>query len=143
METITDKEVAKIWFDDSNIYIQTIDGREFRQSLLWYRRLQCATDEQRANYRMSYSGIHWPDVDEDVSFESFLYDNPEPTGISRFFLTHPELNVSAIARRMGMKPSLMGAYICGTKKPSVDREKEIISAVKQIGKELCDFGACD
>ncbi|MDR3267965.1 MAG: DUF2442 domain-containing protein [Tannerella sp.] len=136
METITDKTITKLWFDDNKIFILTADGKELWQSLLWYRRLQYATDEQRANYRLSYSGIHWEDVDEDISFESFLYDNPEPVGISRFFLTRPELNVSAVARRMGMKQSLLAAYISGTKKPSVERESEIISTVRQIGREL-------
>jgi hypothetical protein len=71
-----------------------------------------------------------------MSLESFLYDNPEPTGIPRFFLLHPELNVSAVARRMGMKQSLMAAYINGTKKPSQERENEIMDTIRQIGKEL-------
>jgi hypothetical protein len=46
--------------------------------------------------------------------------------------------VSLMARRMGMKQSLMAAYINGTKKPSLQRENEIINTIKQIGKELID-----
>jgi hypothetical protein len=131
-------KIKKLWFDDNKIFILTHDEKELWQSLLWYRRLQNATDEQRKNYNMSYSGIHWPDVDEDISFESFLYDKPEPTGISRLFLTHPELNVSAVARRMGIQQSLLAAYINGTKRASPERENEIIDTVRQIGKELAD-----
>ncbi|MDR1610642.1 MAG: DUF2442 domain-containing protein [Candidatus Symbiothrix sp.] len=132
-------KIKKLWFDDNKIFILTDDGKEFWQSLLWYHRLQDATNEQRNNYNISYSGIHWPDVDEDISFESFLYDDPEPSGISRLFLTHPELNASAIARQMGIQQSLLAAYIRGTKKPSPVRENEIKTAIRQIGKKLLEI----
>ena len=75
-------------------------------------------------------------LDEDVSFESFEYDDPEPQGISRVFLTHPELNASAIARRLGISQSLMAQYINGVKKPSKERERLILNEIKAIGKEL-------
>jgi transcriptional regulator with XRE-family HTH domain len=132
----TEIKISKLWFADDRIFIRTECGSERWQSLLWYSRLRNATDEQRSNYRLSYSGIHWPDVDEDISFESFFYDNPEPVGLSRIFLNHPELNVSAIARRMGMKQSLLASYISGRKKPSAKREEQILNSVRQIGKEL-------
>ena len=63
--------VNKLWFDNNKIFIQTDDEKEFGQSLLWYKRLLNATEQQRNNYYFSYSGIHFPDIDEDVSFESF------------------------------------------------------------------------
>jgi len=132
----TELKIRKLWFDDNKIFIKTEDGRELWQSLLWYSRLLHATNKQRSNYRISYSGIHWSDVDEDISFESFLYDTPEPIGISSLFLNHPELNASAVARRMGMKQSLLAAYIRGIKKPSVKRENDILNTVRKIGKEL-------
>ncbi|MDR2680892.1 MAG: XRE family transcriptional regulator [Tannerella sp.] len=56
--------------------------------------------------------------------------------MSRFFLTHPELNTSAVARRMGIQQSLLASYIRGTKKPSKERENEIMNTIHQIGKEL-------
>ena len=129
-------ELDKLWFEDNKIFIRTKDGETLWQSLLWYHRLFHATEEQRNNYYTSFSGIHWPDIDEDVSYESFLYDDPEPVGISRLFLTHPELNASAVARRMGIQQSLLAAYIRGTKKPSKEREAEILATIRQIGNEL-------
>ena len=132
----TELKIEKIWFDNNKIFIKTEDGRELWQSLLWYPRLLHATDKQRKDYRFSYSGIHWSSVDEDISFESFFYKNPEPVGISRLFLTHPELNVAVIARRMGMKQSLLADYIKGTKKPSLKREEEILNTVREFGKKL-------
>jgi hypothetical protein len=135
----TEIKITALWFDDGKIYIRTEDNRQLWQSLLYYPRLQHATPAQRSNYRVSWSGIHWPDVDEDISFESFLYDNPEPVGISRFFLTHPELNASAVARRMGIQQSLLASYISGAKKPSKARESEILDTVRQIGRELAEL----
>jgi hypothetical protein len=129
-------KISKIWFADDRIYGLTDDGRELWQSLLYYRRLRQATDEERANYEMDDEGIHWYDLDEDVSFESFEYDDPEPTGISRIFLSHPELNASAVGRRLGISQSLMAQYINGTKKPSKERERLIMDEILRISKEL-------
>ncbi len=129
-------KISKIWFANDRIYGLTDDGRELWQSLLYYRRLRNATDEERANYEIDDEGIHWYDLDEDVSFESFEYDDPEPTGISRIFLSHPELNASAVGRRLGISQSLMAQYINGTKKPSKERERLIMDEIILISKEL-------
>ena len=129
-------KISKIWFADDRIYGLTDDGRELWQSLLYYRRLRNATDEERANYEIDDEGIHWYDLDEDVSFESFEYDDPEPTGISLIFLSHPELNASAVGRRLGISQSLMAQYINGTKKPSKERERLIMDEIILISQEL-------
>ena len=129
-------KISKIWFANDRIYGLTDDGRELWQSLLYYRRLRNATDEERANYEIDNEGIHWDDLDEDVSFESFEYDDPEPTGISRIFLSHPELNASAVGRRLGISQSLMAQYINGTKKPSKERERLIMDEIILISQEL-------
>lgn len=128
--------LTKIWFADNCIYGLTDDGRTLFQSLLYYKRLMYATDEQRNNYEMDDEGIHWREIDEDVSFESFEYDDPIPVGISKFFLSHPEINASAVARRLGIQQSLLASYINGTKKPSKEREDLIMAEVRAIGSEL-------
>ncbi len=64
------KTISKIWFDGDWIYGLGDDGKTYRQSLLWYARLRKATDEQRSQYEMSTIGIHWHELDEDISFES-------------------------------------------------------------------------
>ena len=128
--------VKKIWFENDRIYGLTDEGKTLWQSLLWYKHLSAATEEQRNDYEIDDEGIHWYALDEDISFESFEYDNPEPQGISRVFLTHPELNASAVARRVGISQSLMAQYINGMKKPSKERESLILNVVKAIGREL-------
>ena len=51
-------------------------------------------------------------------------------------MAHPELNVSAIARRLGISQSLMAQYISGKKNASNARIKMILDTVREIGKEL-------
>lgn len=129
-------KATKLWFADERIYILFEDGQELWQSLLWYPRLLNSTEAEREQYRFTSDGIYWEAIDEDVSFESFFYDEPEPTGVALLFRLHPELNVSAIARRIGIQQSLLAAYISGTKKPSQERERLIFDCVRKIGKEL-------
>lgn len=129
-------KITKIWFENNRLYGLTDDGRTLWQSLLYYRRLLNASEEERNDYEINAFGIRWEKLDEDVSFESFEYDDPEPTGISKVLLSHPELNMSAIARRLGIQQSLLAAYANGTKKPSEKRANEIIKAIHTIGQEL-------
>lgn len=128
--------ISKIWFDGEWLYGQGDDGKTYRQSLLWYPRLKEADNDQRAHYEISTIGIHWRELDEDVSFESFLYEDAEPTLLQRTFLTHPEINVSGFARKYGFNASLLRNYINGFKKPSPEMEQKILAAIKQIGSEL-------
>ena len=50
------------------------DGREVSVPLAWFPRLRDATEEQRPNWRLIGGGVgvHWPDVDEDISAASLL-----------------------------------------------------------------------
>lgn len=129
-------KLTRIWFENNRIYGLTDTGNTVWQSLLWYKRLNAATEEQRNDYEMDEEGIHWYGLDEDISYESFEYNDPESQGISRLFLSHPELNASAVARRIGISQSLMMQYINGMKKPSKEREHLILNEVKAIGREL-------
>lgn len=131
-----DMKISKLWFQDEKIFILTEDGHTLWQSLLWYSRLKNATEEQRNAYEIDDCGIRWETIDEDISLESFTYENPEPVGISNLFLSHPELNISAVARKAGISQSLMAQYISGHKKPSKERTQLILDTVHQIGQEL-------
>ncbi len=54
------------------------DGRTISVPLAWSWRLSEATPEQRARYKIigDGQGIHWPDIDEDISAEGMLYGIP-------------------------------------------------------------------
>ena len=139
MKSLRMKKINEIWFDSEWLYGQGDDGKVYRQSLLWYSHLQTASEEDRRQYEISTIGIHWPKLDEDVSFESFLYVDAEPTRLQRFFLTHPEINVSAFAKRFGFNGSLLRNYLNGFKTPSPEREQEIMRCIKQLGEEYISF----
>jgi hypothetical protein len=128
-------KLNKIWFADQRIYGETDDGRVLWQSLLYYKRLMNATPEQLKDYEMDDEGIHWEALDEDVSFESFEYENPEPQGMSRFFLMHPELNAGAIAQRAGISRDVMTQYVNGTRVPLPCHETRIRQELKAMAKE--------
>ena len=126
--------IEKIWFDEEWLYGLGDDGNTYRQSLLWYKSLMNATDGERQQYEISTIGIHWRNLDEDISFESFEYEDAEPSALQRFFLTHPEINVSEFAKSIGLNPSLLRNYINGFKKPSKERERMILDRIHELGK---------
>ena len=72
-----DIKIKKVWFQDDNIFIQTVSGEERSHPLSWFPRLLNASDQERANYKLSPFGIHWESLDEDLSFEGFFsYSKP-------------------------------------------------------------------
>ncbi|MFI3290165.1 MAG: DUF2442 domain-containing protein [Rikenellaceae bacterium] len=130
-------DVKKVWFEDDKIFILIEDGKELWQSISWYPRLMSATEEERAEFRVNAFGIRWDKLDEDVSFESFTYEEREPTNeVAQAFSRLKEINVSKLAERMGINQSLLASYICGSKKPSLERKREIEKALHQLGSEL-------
>ena len=127
--------VEKIWLTAEAVWIRTADGRESCEFFADYPRLREATADQRAHYQADEFGIHWPDIDEDLSFEGFFYTK-QHTDLYRIFIAHPELNASAVARRMGISQSLFAQYISGAKTPSKARLAEIYATLHAIGEEL-------
>ena len=128
-------KVVKIWLTDTEIWIQTKDGKTASEMFVDYPRLKYATQEQRNNYTTDDFGIHWEELNEDLSFEGFFQKKNESL-LYRLFMEHPELNASAIARRMGISQSLFAQYISGIKKPSEKRLNEILTIMQEVGREL-------
>ena len=130
-------EAKKVWFSQDKLFILSQDNEELWQSLLWYPRLKLATDLQRESFRLTPFGIRWEEIDEDVSFESFTYEDREPSAdIAHVYKSFPEINVSSVARRMGIRQSVMASYLCGAKKPSESKKAEIEKILHQLGTEL-------
>lgn len=132
--------VTEIWLTDSAVWIRTEDGREAKERFSDYPRLKYATEEQRCNFVSDTDGIHWPELDEDLCFESF-FDKKDQTILYRIFIEHPELNASAIARRLGISQSLFAQYISGAKKPSEARLNQILEQIRAIGRDLSQISA--
>ncbi len=75
---VTDERVLHVRFDDHRLIVDLMDGRTIAVPLVWYPRLVGATPEQRAHWEKCGGGygIHWPDVDEDLSTEGLLRGAP-------------------------------------------------------------------
>ena len=65
---------------EDTLTVDLLDGRTISVPLTWYPRLLHATEAQRNNWRVAGGGfgIHWPDVDEDLSTEGLLRGAPAP-----------------------------------------------------------------
>ena len=75
-----DERVKSVSFTKDSISVDLMDGRTISAPLMWYPRLYHATSAQLANWQVSGGGygIHWPDIDEDLSTEGLLRGSPAP-----------------------------------------------------------------
>ena len=66
--------------------VELADGRTISAPLGWYPRLQHGTNAERKNWRLvgRGEGIHWPDLDEDISVENILAGKPSGESQSSF-----------------------------------------------------------
>jgi hypothetical protein len=74
------ERVKNVSFGEDTISVDLLDGRTITVPLAWYPRLLHASDEQRGNWKVCGGGygIHWPDIDEDLSTEGLLRGAPAP-----------------------------------------------------------------
>ena len=75
-----DERVTGVEFSDDALSVSLRDGRVISVPLVWYPRLLGATDAQRRNWKIAGGGygIHWPEIDEDLSSEGLLRGAPAP-----------------------------------------------------------------
>ncbi|MDP9349199.1 MAG: DUF2442 domain-containing protein [Gemmatimonadota bacterium] len=78
------ERVKDVRITDDVLTVDLLDGRTISVPLAWYPRLLHATSEQRSNWRIAGGGfgIHWPDLDEDLSTQGLLRGAPAPRAIS-------------------------------------------------------------
>jgi hypothetical protein len=78
-----DPRIRSIKVSDSAIIAELRDGRVIAVPLSWSWRLERATPEQRENYELIADGVgvHWPDLDEDLSANGLLNGSPAPRPI--------------------------------------------------------------
>ncbi len=74
------EQVKNVYFSEDTISVDLLDGRTITVPLAWYPRLLHASEEQRQNWQICGGGygIHWPDIDEDLSTEGLLRGAPAP-----------------------------------------------------------------
>ncbi len=73
-ELLIEARVDHVRCTDDRLIVDLTDGRELSVPIRWYPRLLKATPAQRANWQLSGAGygIHWPEIDEDLSVKGLL-----------------------------------------------------------------------
>jgi len=97
-----DERVADVKITEDELSVRLWDGRTISVPLMWYPRLLNATEEQRKNWRIIGGGygIHWEDVDEDLSTEGLLRGAPAPRlsgSEDKFLARRPDGQISTDA----------------------------------------------
>ena len=75
-----DERVMNVTFSPDSLCVALMDGRTISVPLAWYPKLLHATEDQRKKWKIAGGGygIHWPDLDEDLSTEGLLRGAPAP-----------------------------------------------------------------
>lgn len=133
-------KIEKVWFDTNRIYLLTDGGETLSRPLEAFPVLKDASESDRLDFKIGRFGddIRWEKLDEDIHVSSF-YDTVEPDSdneVARIFNRFPQINVSEMARNIGINKSLLAKYIYGIKKPSVERMQQIRQAFHMMGQEL-------
>lgn len=78
-------KASKVWCDEENLCVALYDGRQLLVPLTYFPRLLQATPQQRNQYELSGGGIgiHWDDIDEDISVPGLLMGNKDITNYHR------------------------------------------------------------
>lgn len=137
------EKIVKLWFNGGRIYILTDQGNIYSRPLEAFPLLLEATPKQRVQFEIGKDGddVRWEDLDEDIHISSFFLqeephiDNP----IADVFKRFPWLNVSEVARSIGINKSLLSRYIYGIKKPSPQRTIQIMDTIRQMGREMASI----
>ena len=82
LEPKSGERMRDVRITDDAISVDLFDGRTITVPLTWYPRLLHATPEERANWQIAGAGygIHWPDLDEDLTSQGLLQGAPAPRG---------------------------------------------------------------
>ena len=134
------EQIKNLWFDADRIYMRSSEGRVLSRPLKAYPELEEATVEQRNDFTIDEDGmaVRWESLDADMHISSF-YETTEPNQeneVGHMFKRFPWLNVSEVARYLGINKSLLARYIYGISKPSEQRIQQIRDAFHALGKEL-------
>jgi len=70
----TDARAVDVWFDEEMLHVRLADGREVGVPVKWFPRLENASPSDREHWRLIGDGIgiHWENLDEDISVRGLL-----------------------------------------------------------------------
>ena len=79
-QRVTDERVSDVQVTEDSLIVDLMDGRTISVPIAWYPRLAKGSEAERNNWQSCAGGygIHWPDLDEDLSTEGLLRGAPAP-----------------------------------------------------------------
>lgn len=135
--------IEKLWFENGRVFICTDQEQVLSRPLEVFPTLKDASEQERMNFQIGRFGdaVRWECIDEDIHITSF-YETTEPdynNEIAEIFSRFPQLNVSEVAKSIGIHKSLLSKYIYGVKKPSDQRKEQIKDALRTLGQQLMEI----
>lgn len=87
----TDGRVEAVYFTRDSLVVDLMDGRTISAPLTWYPKLLKASPKERSHWEVCGGGygIHWPEIDEDLSTEGLLRGSPAPVARKRKLAKKP------------------------------------------------------
>ncbi|MCC3246911.1 DUF2442 domain-containing protein [Methylocystis sp. WRRC1] len=78
---VEDSRPVEASCDESFLNVTLADGRVLRAPLWWYPRLAMASEDKRSVVELTPMGMHWPEIDEDISIASMLRGQKAPGAV--------------------------------------------------------------
>ena len=132
--------IKRVWFENERIYMLSSNDKVYSRPLEAFPLLKEASEEERNAFVITHRGtaLRWQALDEDIHISSFfITEEPDTQNeVAAIFKRFPQLNISEIARQMGINKSLLSKYIYGIKKPSPERLGLIKDTLHALGEEL-------
>jgi hypothetical protein len=75
---LEDARPVKAFCDEATLNVVLADGRHISTPIWWYPRLAKASQAARNNIELMQMGMHWPEIDEDISVASMLRGEKAP-----------------------------------------------------------------
>ena len=141
-----EEKIIKVWFEKGQIWLMTTEDKTLSLPLELFPILKEASNVQLESYTIGMLGdaLRWKELDVDIHISSF-YEEVEikkENEVAALFEKFPQMNVSEVARSIGIHKSLLSQYIYGVKTPSEKRIREIKMALHKLGAELMAATAC-
>lgn len=133
---MTQQRLPEVTIEGNVIKVTMPDGRRGAMPASQWPRLANATPAQLADFYQCEEGIHWPQLDEDLTYKAILAGGEKRDGLYGFFMNMPWINVSGLARTLGISQSLMAQYASGAKRPSPERLAAIEAGLRALGAQL-------
>lgn len=68
------EQINKVWVDQTAVHLETTSGLHASTPIARWCNLANGSDAQRQHFYLSYTGIHWPELDEDLGFEGIFVE---------------------------------------------------------------------